>query len=522
MRIELKYLKAHKDFLYIFITKEGIALLGRRYLNLIILFIIMSITIIAIGFANGSLKYLEHKMDNIFIKWISIEVPANKESTISQVKNVLDTTKRLKEQYFYNQVSGHFKYSVIFWDKNKQSYDDCLGRTIQVTSQLLDEILGKKNFIKGNKYANAEEIGLIVTEEFLHKYNYDRNDLFVDMYFADIENNEYRIPLPIRAIVKELPGKNLFATTPNMFLQLTSSSHTNPFNPNDTKRLLLYIPGDSSNAINVYNRSSEFFETNNEYNAFIAPPKKSELTYKKGSIISIKIKPEVKSVNELNEICESLEKSLHDQGINTTNIYNYERKLHKFNSWDYEKFNYINIHFDELENIRLFQRYLSKEYDLNIDMAQIEASENYDFVTKLTRIISIILIGFSILSICMFVSQLLKKHLDKIKMNIGTFKAFGLDDGILLKIYLIIINAFIIISLLGAFLLALIFGEIGGVRALLSIFPNKLEQGQKYFDLFNIWTLSSVILVILISYIVVRYTAKKILSKTPGDLIYTR
>ena len=68
-------------------------------------------------------------------------------------------------------------------------------------------------------------------------------------------------------------------------------------------------------------------------------------------------------------------------------------------------------------------------------MGQIESRDNYNLVTNLTRILSVVLIGFSVLSISLFLSNIFKRHLEKIKMNIGTFKAFGIDNKTLQFIY---------------------------------------------------------------------------------------
>ena len=135
-------------------------------------------------------------------------------------------------------------------------------------------------------------------------------------------------------------------------------------------------------------------------------------------------------------------------------------------------------------------------------MSQIKSKENYDFVSRLSVIISLILICFSILSICMFISNLLKTHLDKIKMNIGTFKAFGMDKKTLLWIYIKMILGIIFISMIISFIISWLFDSSGGIRSMLVIFGSKLEQDQTYFQLFNTWTFISVFVIIIISFIV--------------------
>ncbi|MEO1451199.1 MAG: ABC transporter permease, partial [Bacteroidota bacterium] len=185
-------------------------------------------------------------------------------------------------------------------------------------------------------------------------------------------------------------------------------------------------------------------------------------------------------------------------------------------------YDYLAVNFVNTSSVRNFKDYLKEEFDLDIDMAQIEAKENFSFVTRLTRIISLVLIGLSVLSICLFVSSIFRRHLDKIRRNIGTFKAFGLDNGTLMQTYLVLINVFIGISMAGGLLLAWIFGALGGIRLILRLTQNKIEAGESYFQLGNVWTLIAIGAVLLISFLVLYLTANKILRRSPGDLIYDR
>jgi ABC-type antimicrobial peptide transport system permease subunit len=122
----------------------------------------------------------------------------------------------------------------------------------------------------------------------------------------------------------------------------------------------------------------------------------------------------------------------------------------------------------------------------------------------------------------MFISNLLNRHLDKIKKNIGTFKAFGLSNSSLLRIYFTLSTWFVISALVVAFLLSLLFGSLGGVKAGLLFLNAVIEQDESYFDLFNWWLLLSTLMILLVSMMVIYVTASNILKRTPGDLIYDR
>jgi len=168
-----------------------------------------------------------------------------------------------------------------------------------------------------------------------------------------------------------------------------------------------------------------------------------------------------------------------------------------------------------LDNIREFKQFLLNEYELEIDLAQIEAKENYNFVSQLTKIISLILITFSILSISMFVSHIFREHLQKNQKNLGTFKAFGLNNSVLKYIYLTIIYRFVFFALIVSYSLSFLFGNIGGIRLLISATRLKLEQNENYFNLLTNSTLLATIVIILVSFVTIYVISYKILTKTP-------
>jgi len=107
-------------------------------------------------------------------------------------------------------------------------------------------------------------------------------------------------------------------------------------------------------------------------------------------------------------------------------------------------------------------------------------------------------------------------------MNIGTLKAFGLSNRLLQKIYVKLVFRFVSLSIMVSFILAWIMGFLGLFRGVLYLFGDNIEKGENYFKLFDTWTVIAVFLILTISTLVIIKTSKKILQKTPGDLIYNR
>jgi hypothetical protein len=156
-------------------------------------------------------------------------------------------------------------------------------------------------------------------------------------------------------------------------------------------------------------------------------------------------------------------------------------------------------------------------------MSQIESKENYNFVSRLTIFISGFLVIFSVICIILFLSNVLKVHINKIKSNLGTFKAFGLDDLTIVRIYSILSLRFLLYAILASLTLTLIIGETGLFRLLFQISGTAVEGGIKYFDLMSDnKTYIALSAILITNLVILPWNIWRMLNKTPGDLIYKR
>lgn len=137
----------------------------------------------------------------------------------------------------------------------------------------------------------------------------------------------------------------------------------------------------------------------------------------------------------------------------------------------------------------------------------------------MTFLIAALLIVFAILAISFFISNLLKTHLNKVKMNIGTYKAFGLSDKESQQIYLQIMLRFILIGLFISFVVAYVSGNLIGKMFEKSL---NIDDKPEYFRIFDLQTYILLGIIILVTVAVSYVNINRILSKTPGDLIYNR
>jgi len=179
------------------------------------------------------------------------------------------------------------------------------------------------------------------------------------------------------------------------------------------------------------------------------------------------------------------------------------------------------FNFNNLSKIRSFYDFIKNKFGVSIEMSQIEAKENFAFVSALTLITSFVIFALSLTTVIIYLINLLSTHLTGIKKNLGTYKAFGLSDNKLNGIYLKIVFSILCIGTLISFLIIFLISKLRLIDKLLVMFAG-LDPSVKSISVFNSWNLVSVLLLLGISGFLTYKTIKNILNKTPGDLIYNR
>ena len=175
---------------------------------------------------------------------------------------------------------------------------------------------------------------------------------------------------------------------------------------------------------------------------------------------------------------------------------------------------YISIEFGELSHIREFEQF-AKEYTVQLDMAQVASKENFNAVTVMAAILSAAMVIFSIVCIIMFLVNMLQSYFQKVKRNIGTFKAFGMNAAELIYVYVIIL----VIIVTSAVLMAL--AITWGIQLLLPV-AGVEKDGFNYLSLWNATTYIAAAVVFVSTIATVCIVMIRMLSQTPGDLIYDR
>ncbi len=517
--------KIHPDFHNLFIRNESKVLLGYKYVNFWILISMLSITFLAIGFSNGSLDYLKEKMKDPFVKSVKVVVPTFGADRISNVIYELNQDSLLMAEYRFKNLTGYYQYPLQFVKYNhpEDSYE-YYGRSIDLANPLLDKISAGENLITGRTFLEEEDIGIIVTELFLEKLGYPEDELFINLsvdYYGEIK----AFPMPVIAVVKDLPDNANFITTPYFYNLIQKDiKNEGPLDFDNTENLIIYTSDtvkayDLKMAIENYLGSGSF----ESLGFFVSSPGVSYLSISKGYEILVNFREiDDDKIVLFDSVFNNLRSAAELSDFDFYQLYNIKTYSISDREDGYGAFDRVSVNFYELDKVREFRSFFLKLSELDIDMGQIESRDNYNLVTNLTRILSVVLIGFSVLSISLFLSNIFKRHLEKIKMNIGTFKAFGIDNKTLQFIYFKLVGYFILFAMLISFVLATAIGYFGFVRMLFSILAIKNESNGVYFQIFDIWTFISVTSILIVCFFVLYCIINRILVKTPGDLIYDR
>lgn len=515
----------HKEFVRQFTHKELSVLYGRNRKNLLWLGMVFFVTFLAIGFGNGSLKYLEMKMKSPFVNWINIAIPASEAHRMDELIKLLNDST-VKQHYKIASANAYHEFTLNLWDIYNQGTRVFLGRSIAIDDPLLKEVFTSKNLIKGKPFSSENEIGLIVTDSLLKTTSQDTSHRFVFWRFRDSHQDYRNLPLPIVAVVKELPGKHLFAVTPYMYALLWESSSGNPFNPIDERELYLYV-GESEDSARIIRDSVDMYfrrQSRKGFRPYVMPALLEDyFGYNNGFLIKTTFRPQPNSLQTIDSIFDQFKADVVNRWMQSKieRYHNYSSRLYPVNH--IRQYDNLSLNFSALSHVRDFASFLSgMEYSLKIDMAQTESKENYDFISRLTRIGSFILLLFSIYSISMFLSDVMRMHIEKNRVNLGTLMAFGIDNKGLRNLYANIAFRFVSYAMFSGLVVSAIFGSIGGVRLFLKFFRAGVESGQLYFSLVNEWTVVAVFIIWIASFLAVYFTLGRLLKYTPGDLVYER
>jgi uncharacterized BrkB/YihY/UPF0761 family membrane protein len=126
------------------------------------------------------------------------------------------------------------------------------------------------------------------------------------------------------------------------------------------------------------------------------------------------------------------------------------------------------------------------------------------------------IIVFAIVCIILFIVNLLQSYFQKVKRNLGTFKAFGISNRDLISVYVLIMAAIIISAI---FMSVSVTWIVQGIMHICGVLKDGVHD---YLSLWSYKTVSSIVIIIVAAIYTVYAVMHKLLKATPGDLIYDR
>lgn len=498
---------------------------GHKSINLsamLILFILMT-GFLAIGFANGSLSDLAKKMSDPFVNWLDVELTDKYRYQPEKVIDKLNETGNFAK-YHISQISRFSQFSMLIRDEKINGSRFIKGRTISLNDEILSKLTSEKFLIKGEGFKSEKDIGLIVTENFFEKFGYDENELFIKMVYSSEFGDEKIVPIPIKGVVKELPGDSDFLSTDYFKYELYHSRNfPQPFNPFRTERLLIFAPVDDDKAFALMDSLDIFFQ---QTDVFISDPQVYSEAYKSGNIISINFSEPI-PLQKIDSLFSLISSTDFFEEQNLTQFYrtNFDNRSKAEIIHDR-----MSINLSAIDKVFELKEFLLLNFNISLDVARVELLNNFYKVKKITIALSWTIIFFAIFSVTIFVFFYLYINLYKQRVHLGSLKAFGLTSKRLNDFYISKMMGFLIKILSGSLAGSILLGYAGFIRLLWKIFTGTQPE-TLYFDLvdFNnfsdIKNLSLPVFVILLfigTLISLKIAGNRILSNSPGDLVKDR
>jgi hypothetical protein len=517
-----KMLGIRNDFERIFFKNEYIALAGPRRRTIIALWSILFFTFLALGFAVGSLGNLKRKMDNPYTNWVDVEVRSGMDSgKLNKIKERYNT-KSITDTLQLKSMMGWTKFYQDFYahghDPLRQGFDTLRyqlgGRTIESEDFLLTKILEEKNVLwhsddfDPKQPDDFDDCEIIITEAMMTRLGFSNTQKIGYLESRD----EAPFFIRVAAVVRELPNFCYYICRPKLYNILKGKRENNKncadlMLSNVRSQGIFYLLTDQeNNRARVDSLAARFFAGKNPSLSADTDYKADDRNWQSNRFAFLPtLAPPPDSVRQFVEMARKI-------GIHVSEFSSIDCGANFCNNADPGDFHYLAFNFDRLDRIRAFSQDMQEKFQVKVDMAQVEAKENFALVSRLTFAISLILLGFGILSIVLFVNNLLRTHLFEVRSNLGTFQAFGLDNRFLIRIYLKIIFAFLALSV--------------GVSLLLAIIVDRIEQflmgDESRFNIFSLWVVASIVGLMSIGLWLSYRTIHRILSDSPGNLIYER
>ncbi len=494
----------------LFIKKEFNQIIGRKHIALVILSAMLTLCFVALGHVIGGYNDLRERLTNPYTNWVSISSSYQNKDELKEARRGVSEIK--DEFNILNIITYEIEYLDIFPPQSLDNPYRIKLRNVDNEDPLFSALISKDNVLTKHDQMDYDITCTVLVK--LDALRIIYGDLVDDANFrnglkylivrkpTNSDGSPARV-LPIHYIVKNLPDKADLIITDNLFKLIYGSREDTKFIKeidNKYKYILLDTQFEEQILadISIYLR------------AIPEDVEHKDLDFNGTDYRQFKLFFDGKySYDTLKVLTEILNKKYLKNGFLSVvdwECYPYEGRPN--NNDDSYAF-----YFKDLSKVREFSKYVKENYpSVEVSIEQVESKDNFRRVSGLATIFILLLIIFSVVSVLLFIQNLLKQHFEKIKPNLGTLKAFGLSDKKIKSLYMQVLLRFFGLASLIALMVFFVYGVILAV-----INPDILK-----FDMFT-WWIPMIWVVLLISVIIFfNQIIKKVLFRSPGDLIYGR
>lgn len=489
------------DFFKILFRSEVKALSGPSFKNVLALVGILLFTILALGLAYGTLDNLKTRMDNPYTNWVDVPITNSVSPKVSTILNYFEDKQHL-EEYNLARVTRYSLFYAQFLHVNQKDTFYLKGRTVEPRERILQSVFKD---IKGNvlaEYSTLEGMpcGIVVTKDFLTILGYEGKELEVRKIYMPYEGHS--VLIDIVAVVKELPSLCSFLSTPVLENMRNLPNYKTGFINEDQTNVALVLLDDRLTEI----ERDEWKKSCSNLGVTEISESGKVLVSKNGTETLYKFLFPMDSVPDNAALNIVLSKT---PTGNKASLFFETYCNDRFS--EVESPDHFAFQFKSLDQVRKFKDGMMEDFDVTVSMQQIESAENFSIVATLTFTTSLVLFGFAMLSMGFYTSSLIRSHILKIGPNLGTMKAFGLNNRVLILVYMGIIGMFCLSASVAAMLISLL------IQNILSPW-----LGGIYMDVLNFKVILALLFILLLCIFLTYRSTRMILGHTPGDLIYKR
>jgi hypothetical protein len=491
------------SFIKVFIRPEFYALTSNKW-RLLLLLLIVTTAFWGIGFSSAIQLYLKKKMDNPFVRFVTLTI--TREADYEALQKDLNSVAN-QNHYGFNKTTEIYS-SIPNFQSTSTKQPDAYIRSVNKEDPLYQFLMNESGVVISNSAIditqNETSWGIIVTEAYLQKLGYtDLNVSYINYIYPGTED-QY-VPIPVAAVVKQLPDYFNGIVSENLLMAINGGFQDNPLDISLHKsELCIFVQTDKSS--NEIQQEIQTSISDLSSNIELLP---NECHLKGVRVLIPTDQPEV--------VFEAINNKLKNYNIIRT--YYFADK--PMPSADLGKPGFLSIPFTILDSVPAFQKHIEGNHNhVRIDMNTIESKNNFNFFDKVSNLLSVLLTVFgSILMIAITLNTVLN-HIDKNKTNLGTLKAFGMSNISVTAVYTSISGLLILLVTISGFIFANLIGEFVSYKVS-SINNMVVDAGTSLFVLnINLGLIMTFLLIPI--FIISVFIYFKLHKKTPGDLIYDR